>query len=107
MCIRDSFNKHQAAAREALQTALDAADNASAAKTSFLSNMSHDIRTPLNAIIGMTAIAGANINDTNRVKDCLAKMIHDLPDYNQRLRRRLTHCMGRELRIQGSSCPDN
>lgn len=54
------FNKHQAAAREALQTALDAADNASAAKTSFLSNMSHDIRTPLNAIIGMTAIAGAN-----------------------------------------------
>lgn len=68
------FNKHQAAAREALQTALDAADNASAAKTSFLSNMSHDIRTPLNAIIGMTAIAGANINDTNRVKDCLAKI---------------------------------
>ena len=39
------FNKHQAAAREALQTALDAADNASAAKMSFLSNMSHDIRT--------------------------------------------------------------
>lgn len=68
------FNKHQAAAREALQTALDAADNASAAKTSFLSNMSHDIRTPLNAIIGMTAIAGANINDTNRVKDCLSKI---------------------------------
>ena len=68
------FNKHQAAAREALQTALDAADNASAAKTSFLSNMSHDIRTPLNAIIGMTAIAGANIGDTNRVKDCLSKI---------------------------------
>ena len=68
------FNKHQAAAREALQTALDAADNASAAKTSFLSNMSHDIRTPLNAIIGMTAIAGANIDDTNRVKDCLSKI---------------------------------
>lgn len=68
------FNKHQAAAREALQTALDAAENASAAKTSFLSNMSHDIRTPLNAIIGMTAIAGANIDDTNRVKDCLSKI---------------------------------
>ena len=68
------FNKHQAAAREALQTALDAADNASAAKTSFLSNMSHDIRTPLNAIIGMTAIAGANIDDKGRVKDCLAKI---------------------------------
>ena len=68
------FNKRQAATREALQTALDIADNASAAKTSFLSNMSHDIRTPLNAIIGMTAIAGANLDDTNRVKDCLSKI---------------------------------
>lgn len=70
----NAFNKEQAATRSALETALTAADNASAAKTSFLSNMSHDIRTPLNAIIGMTAIAGANVTDTNRVKDCLAKI---------------------------------
>lgn len=69
-----AFNKEQAATRVALETALNAADNASAAKTSFLSNMSHDIRTPLNAIIGMTAIAGANITDTNRVKNCLEKI---------------------------------
>ncbi len=69
-----AFNKEQAATRVALETALTAADNASAAKTSFLSSMSHDIRTPLNAIIGMTAIAGANLGDTNRVKDCLAKI---------------------------------
>lgn len=70
----NAFNKEQAATRSALETALTAADNASAAKTSFLSNMSHDIRTPLNAIIGMTAIAGANVTDTNRVKDCLTKI---------------------------------
>lgn len=42
----------------------------------FMSNMSHDIRTPMNAIIGMTAIAGANINDRNRVLDCLSKINH-------------------------------
>lgn len=47
---------------------------ASRAKSDFLSNMSHDIRTPMNAIVGMTAIAEANVEDTNRVKDCLSKI---------------------------------
>ena len=46
---------------------------ANKAKSEFLSNMSHDIRTPMNGIVGMTAIAVANINDTARVKDCLTK----------------------------------
>ena len=58
----------------ALKDAYEAADRASSAKTDFLSNMSHDIRTPMNAIIGMTAIAGAYIDDKERVRDCLAKI---------------------------------
>ncbi len=58
----------------ALKDAYEAADRASSAKTDFLSNMSHDIRTPMNAIIGMTAIAGAYIDDKERVQDCLAKI---------------------------------
>lgn len=47
---------------------------ANQAKSEFLSNMSHDIRTPMNGIVGMTAIAMANIEDSARVKDCLAKI---------------------------------
>lgn len=47
---------------------------ANQAKSEFLSNMSHDIRTPMNGIVGMTAIAMANIEDTARVRDCLAKI---------------------------------
>ena len=60
--------------REALKEAYEAADRASKAKTEFLSNMSHDIRTPMNAIVGMTAIAGANIESQDRVIDCLSKI---------------------------------
>ena len=50
------------------------ADRANSAKSEFLSSMSHDIRTPMNGIVGMTAIAQANIEDTARVTDCLAKI---------------------------------
>ncbi|MDD5953690.1 MAG: response regulator, partial [Firmicutes bacterium] len=57
----------------ALQAAFDAAEAANRAKTEFLSNMSHDIRTPMNGIIGMTAIAAAHIDDKERVQDCLKK----------------------------------
>ena len=60
--------------RKALKEAYEAANRASKAKTEFLSNMSHDIRTPMNAIVGMTAIAGANIENQNRVVDCLGKI---------------------------------
>ena len=60
--------------RKALKAAYEAANRASHAKTEFLSNMSHDIRTPMNAIIGMTAIAGANIENQDRVVDCLGKI---------------------------------
>lgn len=47
---------------------------ASMAKSEFLSNMSHDIRTPMNAIVGMTAIATANIDNVDQVKNCLKKI---------------------------------
>lgn len=59
---------------DALRDACQTANRANQAKTEFLSNMSHDIRTPMNAIVGMTAIAGAHINDKERVKDCLGKI---------------------------------
>ncbi len=57
-----------------LADALQEAKEASAAKSEFLSNMSHDIRTPLNGIIGMTAIAAEHIDDRERVQDCLHKI---------------------------------
>ena len=62
------------AANAALKSALDAANAASKAKSDFLSNMSHDIRTPLNAIIGMTTIAQAHLDEQERVEDCLEKI---------------------------------
>ena len=62
------------AAGATLRSALDAANAASRAKTDFLANMSHDIRTPLNAIIGMTTIAQSHMDDTERVADCLEKI---------------------------------
>lgn len=59
---------------EAMREAYHAAESANQAKSNFLSNMSHDIRTPMNAIMGMTAIAAMNIDNTERVKDCLNKI---------------------------------
>jgi len=59
----------------ALHDAYEAAQLANHAKTTFLSNMSHDMRTPMNAIIGMTAIAGAHLDDKERVMECLGKII--------------------------------
>ena len=50
------------------------AQAASRSKTEFLSTMSHDIRTPMNAIIGMTKIARRNTADMNQVQDCLEKI---------------------------------
>lgn len=57
-----------------LQLAREEAIKASRAKSEFLSNMSHDIRTPMNAIVGMTAIASSNINDSQHVQNCLKKI---------------------------------
>lgn len=60
--------------QEALHIAFDSARQANQAKTQFLSSMSHDIRTPMNAIIGMTTIAGKHIDERDKVKDCLNKI---------------------------------
>ena len=60
---------------QALSDAVAAAETANRAKSTFLSNMSHDIRTPMNAIIGFTTLAISNIDDKNRVKDYLAKTL--------------------------------
>lgn len=57
-----------------LEKARQTAVQATNAKSEFLSNMSHDIRTPMNAIVGMTAIATANINNPQQVQDCLKKI---------------------------------
>ena len=60
---------------KALQEALMQAQHANQAKSTFLSNMSHDIRTPMNAIIGFTTIAMSRIEHTDQVKDCLQKVL--------------------------------
>ncbi len=60
--------------RKALNDAYQAAERANKAKTEFLTNMSHDIRTPMNAIVGLTAIAGANVTDQDKVLECLGKI---------------------------------
>lgn len=57
-----------------LEDALAAAQHANRAKTTFLNNMSHDIRTPMNAIIGFTSLAAAHIHNTEQVQDYLAKI---------------------------------
>lgn len=65
------FSKRQMIA---LAEARAAAEHANRAKSEFLSNMSHDIRTPMNGIVGMTAIASSNINNPEQVRDCLKKI---------------------------------
>ena len=85
LMLLQKARKAEAAARKAasdtqelnakLQVAVEKAESANRAKSTFLSNMSHDIRTPMNAIIGFTTLALSNINDTERVKDYLAKTL--------------------------------
>ena len=72
--ITDQVREQQAQTR-ALQDALMQAQRANNAKTTFLSNMSHDIRTPMNAIIGFTTIAVSHIDNKDQVRDCLQKVL--------------------------------
>ena len=75
--VRDADNDvlKEMKQQQLLQEALAEAEHASRAKTTFLSNMSHDIRTPLNAIIGFTSIAASHIDNKERVQDCLEKIM--------------------------------
>lgn len=64
----------QARQRQVLEDACKTAQIANEAKTNFLSSMSHDIRTPMNAIIGMSVIAKANLDSPEKTQDCLTKI---------------------------------
>lgn len=70
----DQFQTEKLKQQEAMREAYNYAESANTAKTEFLSRMSHDIRTPMNAIIGMTAIAGTYIDNHERVRECLNKI---------------------------------
>ncbi|MCM1183280.1 MAG: response regulator [Roseburia sp.] len=61
-------------ANRLLRTAADEANSANRAKSDFLSHMSHDIRTPINGIMGMTDIALKHMNNPDKVYDCLQKI---------------------------------
>ncbi|WP_419491278.1 ATP-binding protein [Anaerotruncus massiliensis (ex Liu et al. 2021)] len=62
------------AAKRALEEAYEGARRANHAKSEFLSRMSHDIRTPMNAILGMTSIAEKQLGDPDKLADCLGKI---------------------------------
>ncbi len=74
MCIFFQYLKMTRRQIEALEVARQAAEHANKAKSQFLSNMSHDIRTPMNAIVGLTAIASSNIDNKQQIQDCLKKI---------------------------------
>ena len=67
-------NAELAESQRALSDALVAAEHANRAKTVFLNNMSHDIRTPMNAIVGFTALAASHIDNKEQVQDYLGKI---------------------------------
>ena len=70
----DELLAEEARQRELLEGALLAAEQSNRAKTRFLNNMSHDIRTPMNAIIGFTTLASSHIDDKEKVTDYLDKI---------------------------------
>ncbi len=89
----DAEHAERERTRKILTDALNLAQQANNAKFDFLSKMSHDIRTPLNAIIGMTTIIAANMDNKEKINDCLVKIgtsskhllgiINDVLDYTK------------------------
>lgn len=70
----DNTRTQELETRQLMQDALKQAETANAAKSDFLSKMSHDIRTPMNAIIGMTALAQTHLDERDKLSDCLHKI---------------------------------
>ena len=104
LCMVEDVTKERTQeilSRQALEAAYAAAEKASRAKTDFLSNISHDIHTPMNAIMGMTALAESYIDDPKQVRKCLHKisrssryllgLINEILD--------MTHIEGGEMRL--------
>ena len=69
-----NINKNLKIAQTATSQALEVAENANQAKTDFLSNMSHDIRTPMNAIVGMTTLLQKDCGNEEKVKEYAKKI---------------------------------
>lgn len=69
------LNNELAQERQKLEVALASAEHANRAKTVFLNNMSHDIRTPMNAIIGFTSLAATHVDNKEQVQDYLGKIM--------------------------------
>ncbi len=104
LCMIEDVTKERTQeilSRQALKEAYEAAEKASRAKTDFLSNISHDIHTPMNAIMGMTALAESHIDNPRQVRKCLHKisrssryllgLINEILD--------MTHIEGGEMRL--------
>ena len=72
-CIQDEMSR-ELQQRRLFEGALDRARSADSAKSTFLTNMSHDIRTPMNAIMGFTNIASSHLDDKEKVRDALEKI---------------------------------
>ncbi len=70
----DEQKKRELQIQNAMKEALETASAANSAKSDFLSKMSHDLRTPMNGIMGMTALASTKLDDKDRVKYCLEKI---------------------------------
>ena len=79
LCLNSSKDiteqkRQEMESRRALQDAVEEANRANSAKSDFLARMSHDIRTPINGIMGMLAIADRSMEDPEKVKECLEKI---------------------------------
>ncbi|MDE7384537.1 MAG: response regulator [Anaeroplasmataceae bacterium] len=72
----DDIIKKETQQKEILESALAQSKKASIAKSTFLDNMSHDMRTPMNAILGYTEIASRNLQNTSKLEDCLNQIHH-------------------------------
>ena len=76
LCFRvvDQEKQHQLQERHLLEEALSSARQSMESKQAFFNNMSHDMRTPLNAVIGLTELASTHVNEPDRIRDYLERI---------------------------------